>query len=474
MGKKILIVDNQPVIREYLTNLLSREGYSTASAEDGLSALAVLRRRRPEILITDLVMPNIDGAKLCRIVRGTEAYRSIFVIVLSAIAAEERIDLARLGANACVAKGPLNKMREHLLAILSRPMLDPTDFGADNLFGVDEVAARQITSELLRSRRHAEIILANMTEGMIEVTRSGHIIACNRAAQEILGEAEENLLGRGLDELSFRVDGTSSKGLFTRLHRSALTPANSVFSGERQLAVRLLSVEDDHRSTEIVLLEDITQQKRAEAEISRSLAEKELLLKEVHHRVKNNLTMVASLITLQSAHLKSEDDVEVFEQLRDRINSISLVHEQLYLSDDLSQVDFDSYVRQLTANLLGSIASSPRHIDLSVEGTDVRLDINVVIPLGLVIAELFTNAVKHAFAGRQDCKVAVRLVRQDGGFLLTVEDNGVGLPRQIDPHRAETLGFQLVQSLALQLRARLTVRRSGGTAISLHFPLPRG
>ncbi len=470
MGKTVLIVDNQPVIREFLVNLLSHEGYTAAAAEDGLSALSAIKAEVPDVLITDLVMPNIDGEKLCRIVRGSAEYRNIFVIILSAIAAEEEINLRELGANACIAKGPLNKMKDHVLAILSRQTLDATDFSQENLYGTDEIYARKITRELLSSKRHTEVILKNMAEGIIEVTQNGDIISVNGSVISIMGEREEALLGHNLNELAFRINGVPSVGILSRLQKGSLPADAAIFRGERQLGVKLLAVEDDHRSSMVVLVNDITEQKRAEAEIKRSLAEKEVLLKEVHHRVKNNLSMVASLITLQSEYLKNRHDVEVFQQIRDRISSISLVHEQLYLSEDLTKVDFGAYVKQLTANLLQSVLSGPKHIELTIEVEEARLDINASIPLGLIIAELFTNSVKYAFKGRTHGSVTVRLERRGSSYVLTVEDDGIGLPKDISPRTATTLGFQLVYALALQLNAKVTVKRQRGTTIAIHLP----
>jgi len=472
MGKVVLIVDNQPVIREFLVNLLTREGYVATAAEDGLSALSAMKAQVPEVLITDLVMPNIDGAKLCRIVRGTPDYRSMFVIILSAIAAEQEIDLKTLGANACIAKGPLNKMKDHVLAILTRPTLDPSDFSQKNLYGTDEIYARKITRELLSSKRHAEIILKNMTEGILEVTANGDIISANGSVIAILGEREESLLGQNLNELSFRISGVSSTGILSRLQRGSLPADAAIFRGERQLGVKLLTVEDDGRSSTIVLVTDITEQKRAETEIRRSLREKDVLLKEVHHRVKNNLSMVASLLTLQSEYLKNRHDVEVFKQIRDRISSISLVHEQLYLSEDLTKVDFAAYVKQLTANLLQSVLSGPKHIELAIEVDEAKLDINTAIPLGLIIAELFTNAVKYAFKGRTHGSVTLRLERRESSYVLTVGDDGIGLPKGFNPRTATSLGFQLVHALALQLSAKVSFKRQRGTTIVIHLPAP--
>ncbi len=470
MGKTVLIVDNQPVILEFLTNLLLKEGFTPLPATDGLSALALLNKKVPDVLITDLVMPNIDGQKLCKIVRNKPSCQNVYIIVLSAIAAEYEVNLNSIGANACIAKGPLNKMKDYILELLSRPVLDSQDFDQRNLFGLEDIFARKITRELLTSKRHFEVILDNMAEGILEVTIDGDIIYANPSVVEILGETEDELLGRNLNSLLFRINGVATKNLLGLLQEGRIRRDANIFHGGRQLSVVILPIPENHGGTAMVILEDVTERKRVEREMKRSLEEKEVLLKEVHHRVKNNLMMVAGLISLQAPYLRDERDVAILGQLKNRIQSISLVHEKLYLSHDLARVNFAAYVKDLSASVLDSLAADRAVLDVALSVADAQLSVDVAIPLGLIVAELITNALMHAFAPGAPGRISVSLVRQEDVFLLAVADNGRGLPPDFDLRASTTLGLQLVSSLALQLGGKLTFAQGDGTEVRVQFP----
>ena len=209
--------------------------------------------------------------------------------------------------------------------------------------------------------------------------------------------------------------------------------------------------------------------KSAEA-IRLSLREKEALLKEVHHRVKNNLQVIASLLRLQSRRLVDEQARGMFDNSQNRVHSISLVHEMLYRSGDLSRVDFSEYLRTLTASLLDGWKGTADAINISVNAAGVQLAVNIAIPCGLIVNELVTNALKHAFPGGRTGTIQVRFVSEGSGWLkLVVQDDGVGMPENLDLRRAGSLGLELVATLVRQLRARIDIRREAGTAFEISF-----
>lgn len=222
---------------------------------------------------------------------------------------------------------------------------------------------------------------------------------------------------------------------------------------------------------------DITESKRAEealrefaTKIQASLAEKEVLLKEIHHRVKNNLQVISSLLRLQSAHVVDARSLELFLESRHRIQSMALVHEKLYQSGDLSHVDFGGYLRSLADLLLRSYETAPGRIGLELAVGEVHLDIDVALPLGLVVNELVTNALKYAFPdGRAGAiRISLETISEERGVLV-VADDGIGLPETFDVESAATLGVQLVGALAQQLDGVLHVRRSPGAEFRLEF-----
>jgi PAS domain S-box-containing protein len=219
---------------------------------------------------------------------------------------------------------------------------------------------------------------------------------------------------------------------------------------------------------------DITDRKQAERLIQKNLKEKELLLKEIHHRVKNNLNVITSLLNLQSSQLTNRAQaVEAFRESRDRIRSMALVHTKLYESNDFSRIPFDGYVQAVVTELLKAYpVTCGIKIDFQLD--DVSLDISTAVPCGLILNELVTNAVKHAFHARRRGKLTVVLKqRKDGRVLLTVSDDGVGLPKSFDPKKSRSFGMQLIAMLAEQLNATLSILRRNGASVTLELPVRR-
>jgi len=199
------------------------------------------------------------------------------------------------------------------------------------------------------------------------------------------------------------------------------------------------------------------------------LREKEVLLREIHHRVKNNLQVITSLLNLQSGYLRDPEDAVMFKECQARIHAMALVHDRLYRSGNLTTIDFAEHLREL-ADLIArgqSGAISGIQLSLKCESIDVNLD--VAIPLGLIIAELITNAYKHAFTGRASGMIRVSLERAaERQIKLAVEDDGVGLPAGLETEKARSLGLRLIQALSRQLRADLSIVSSGvGSQINI-------
>ena len=182
----------------------------------------------------------------------------------------------------------------------------------------------------------------------------------------------------------------------------------------------------------------ILQQKRARDQLRSSLDEKEVLLKEIHHRVKNNLQVVSSLLNLQSGYVRDQNDVEMFRESQNRIRSMALIHEKLYQSGNVSLVDFPQYARSLATTLFRSYRAGEGNVSLEVDFGDVSLGIDAAVPCGLIINELLSNALKHAFPAGRGGKVTLGLRAQGGMMRLTVKDDGIGFPRGVDMARPES------------------------------------
>ncbi|MGF1491372.1 MAG: histidine kinase dimerization/phosphoacceptor domain -containing protein [Microcoleaceae cyanobacterium] len=224
--------------------------------------------------------------------------------------------------------------------------------------------------------------------------------------------------------------------------------------------------------------EDISNRKQYEAKIRASLNEKEILLKEVHHRVKNNLHIISNLLELQSDSIEDESLLDLFAESQNRISSMALIHEQLYLSDNLGEVDFKNYIHQLVENLFFSLEEGTGAIRSTVDVEPVQLNLETAVPCGLLINELVTNCFKHAFPGGSSGEVCVKLHREPQSLdqinpkprlHLTICDDGVGIPADVDWENSASLGLKLVRILSKQLRGDLQINCTNGTCIELFF-----
>lgn len=215
-------------------------------------------------------------------------------------------------------------------------------------------------------------------------------------------------------------------------------------------------------------VQDITERKVAEERISRALREKEVLLREIHHRVKNNLQVIHSLLNLQAKGIADADVRALFEESRDRVQAMALIHSRLYRSDDLAHIDFRDYLQSLLKSI--ALTYNRRGVSVEVKMEALLLDVNLGIPCGLLVNELVSNSLRHAFPADRKGKVQVGVSRTDeGSYRLTVADDGVGLPANYDFTAGSSMGLKLVQILAGQLGAVMTLDTKAGTSLSFLF-----
>ncbi len=230
-------------------------------------------------------------------------------------------------------------------------------------------------------------------------------------------------------------------------------------------------------SKDILLsLLDLTERKNAELEIKKSLEEKETLLKEIHHRVKNNLTVISSLLNLQSHYIKDKDDLIMFKESQSRAKSMALIHQRLYDSTDLKRIDFGEYINTLATEMFKTYVPDPDRIKLNLNVEDIMLDINTAIPLGLILNELLTNCMKYAFPQTASGEyktdkgnINVNLYKNEDVYTLSVEDDGIGFPEDFDIENTDSLGLQLINSLTNQINAEVHLERRGGTSFKINF-----
>jgi PAS domain S-box-containing protein len=217
------------------------------------------------------------------------------------------------------------------------------------------------------------------------------------------------------------------------------------------------------------IFSDITNRKNNERMIRKSLLEKEILLKEVHHRVKNNLQIIGSLLKFQTKYIKDPEAMEIFKESQNRIRSISLIHEKLYQTKDLSRVEFAGYVKTLLTQLFITFDVKPDDISFTVNADNIFLSVDNAIPCGLIINELVTNSLKYAFPGSRKGHISIDVSYNNTHYILKIADDGVGMPEGYEIDKPVTLGLQLVNTLVFQLDAELMLERNNGTCYTITF-----
>ena len=204
---------------------------------------------------------------------------------------------------------------------------------------------------------------------------------------------------------------------------------------------------------------DVTERKKAESQLKASLGEKEVLLKEIHHRVKNNLQIISSLLNLQAGYLQDNQAIELFQVSQSRIESMALIHEKLYQSKDLAQINLAEYIQDLVDSLFCSYEVRLKAIAVKLNIDDILVNLDTAIPCGLIINELVLNSLKHAFPSGKPGEIYISGMTSDSDnkFILIVGDNGIGLPPDFDFRNTESLGLQLVNILANQLEGTIAI-----------------
>ena len=263
--KKILVVDNDPFILDFVGDFLKKKGHQVVTAKSGLIALDIIQTYIPEVMFVDLVMPHMDGKKLCQVIRQMPDLKETGIIILSAIAAEEEIDLDEIGADGCIAKGPFEQMRKNILDVVygSEPTYSKCLSG--EMIGSENIFPRAVAKELLSVKRHFDVLLEKMSEGILEITCEGRIVYANRSGISMINMPEKRLLGSNFFDLFREDDCKKIEKLIKKNPNTStmLTEKSPVSLDGHQVILSLLPLKDDD-SRSIVIFNDITKQKLSE------------------------------------------------------------------------------------------------------------------------------------------------------------------------------------------------------------------
>ena len=332
-------------------------------------------------------------------------------------------------------------------------------FGVVVMWVTASLLGRLIFQPMERLRAGAERIGQGDLRHRIDIARQDEVGQVAESFNEMVGRLREHE-----DQLAARTAALAAEVAERKRAEEALRRAHD------ELEMRVQERTTELAKANEALRAEITARKQAEEQIRASLREKEVLLKEIHHRVKNNLQVISSLLYLQSKKIKDKQTFEILQDSQNRVRSMALVHERLYQSKDLARVDFAEYARNLASYIFRSHGVNANVIKLKIKVDDVFLGIDMAVPCGLILNELVSNSLKHAFPGGREGEIRIELRSDDDGqFTLMVSDNGVGIPKDLDFRNTESLGLQLVDTLVNQLEGTIELDRSGGTAFEITF-----
>jgi len=357
---------------------------------------------------------------------------------------------------------------------------------------------RDIT-ELKRAEQMLElqaVITRNMAEGICLVRAdNGIIVYANPKFEQMFGYDLGELNGRHVSIVNYASAPNAAQAVNLSIREAVLQSGESTYEVHNVKkdgtpfwcsATTSVFKHPDYGDVLVAVHQDITDRKQAESKIAASLKEKEILLKEIHHRVKNNLSIVSGLLQMQARRTQNTQAAAILRDSQNRIASIALVHEKLYRADDLANIDFAQYIQDLTVYLFDSYNINSRQVKLEVQVEKVSIDVETAIPCGLIVNELVSNALKHAFpsdyapgTGSQRVgEIQVKLEQSIAStteaepthsYVLTVRDNGIGLPQDFDPDTTKTLGLTLVRGLVSQVQGNIEINGDQGTEFKVTF-----
>ena len=339
----------------------------------------------------------------------------------------------------------------------------------------DITEQKKMEKALQDSMDYLDKIINSIGDPLFVKDRQHRMTLVNDAACKLFGRPREEIIGKTADDLfpskeMAEVSRMKDEEVFNTSIEVTNEETNTYADKTLTVLVKKTPYTDNAGNQFLVgITRDITDRKQAEDKIIASLKEKEVLLKEVHHRVKNNLQVISALLYLQSSNLEDENIIKIFRDSQDRIKSMALIHENLYKSKDLGKVNFNEYINQLISYLSQSYGDISSKISFKVNSENVFLNINTAIPCGMIINELVSNSLKHAFKDGRSGEICIDISSEDDGFKLIVSDNGVGIKGDINIENSKTLGFRLIDTLVKQIDGKMSLDTINGFKCEIHF-----
>jgi PAS domain S-box-containing protein len=464
---RVMLIEDSEDDAALLIHKLKADGLDPdwLRVENAAALRCALEQRPWDVILADYALPHFSGTAALAVIKDTGL--DIPVILVSGTIGEDiAIEAMRAGAVDYIMKDKLGRLAPSIRRELEEAR--------------NRREKRRVEKDLRESALRWKSTFDAITDVICLLDAEGRTIQCNKAYQRFLDKPETEVIGEKCYGLVHGGDGFLDHCPFRKMLQSRSHEEAEIFDRGRWFYVAVNPILDEAGSLTggVHIMADITARKQAEALVQASLREKEILLREVHHRVKNNMQIMVSLLNLQARSLKDPIQAELLKESQSRIKSMAIVHEKLYRSGDLSRIDFSDYIESLAVHLFQFLAVDGRRIRLRRETEAISLGINNAIPCGLIINELVSNAVKHAFPGGREGEVTITFRRlEDGRLHLAIRDDGVGFPDGLDHRAAESMGLQLVNLLVGQLDGSLELIRDGGTEFRIVFneqiPKPR-
>lgn len=463
-----LLIDDNPDDRLLITRELKKEFPKIGIHEiiDEKDFTNALHQGGFNLVITDYKLGWTTGLEILK--RVKKKYPYCAVVMFTATGSEEiAVEAIKKGLDDYVLKSAKHFVR---LPVAVRAALAKME---------QKKLVNEMQEQLIKNEKRYRALIENINDIIYAVDKEGKITYISPQVKRF-GYSPEEFIGKNFAELGDKVYKDDQKKIIDDFQNVLQTGKEEIT--EYRFVARDGSIhwledfariqyDEAGKPTGIFgVLRDITEIKKVYEKLRQSLREKEVLLAEVHHRVKNNMQIMASLLRLQARQAKDEETKELFRESQARIRTMALVHEKLYQSKDFTRINFSDYIQQVAIHLMSLYHEKSKNVDLEIKSEGVKLDINKAIPCALLLNEIITNALKHAFPDSRPGKLFIVFEQRPGGeYFLRVEDDGIGLPIDINPEKPETLGLQLINDLAFQLGGVVRVYRNGGTAFEVTF-----
>ncbi len=468
--KKILVVEDDRIIAESIKSALNNMGYEVPFVVSaGEKAVIEAEKYNPDLVLMDIVLEReMDGIEAASQIRSQ---LNIPVVFLTAHSDKKILELAKIAEP---------------FGYIIKP------FEERELNSVIEIALYKhgTEKELKEIKEWLSTTLKSIGDAVIATDTKGSVTFMNPIAEKLTGWKQEEASGKPLKEVFNIIHEETGKvaedpsarviqegKIFGLVNQTVLVAKDRT---RHPIDDSCAPIKDDRGNIigVVLIFRDITERRRAEAQIRTSLEEKEVLLKEIHHRVKNNMQVVYSLLNIQAENIKNKNVLNMLKKAQNRIRSMALIHEKLYQSKDLAKIEFGDYIRKLATGLFHSYGIDIESIRLKICVANIYLDIYTAIPCGLIINELVSNSLKHAFpdgigekgTSRKEGRINISMsLNSDNKLKLIVSDNGIGFPKDLDFRNTGSLGLQVVNTLVEQLEGSIKLRRHPATSFKIEF-----